>query len=64
MKPRYLIRVCSGCKRELGRKPLPKDYPKTSVLWLDKGDLISHGICPTCGPKLYGNLWSDNHEPK
>lgn len=37
-------RVCSNCGKYLGKKD-------------GSGGGVSHGICDTCGPKLYGEVW-------
>jgi hypothetical protein len=46
--------VCCGCKATIRFK----------LVNAELAGFITHCLCDICGPKLYGNLWSDNHEPK
>ena len=51
---RYLVSLCCKCRKEMGRKPLPKDYGVGSGFKsLMLRDVVSHGICESCSEILY-----------
>lgn len=45
------IRVCAKCKRITGARWGTAQFPTKA--WIEK----THGICDTCGPRLYGKFW-------
>lgn len=56
---RQIISVCCQCGKELGRKPLVGEH---KYRYNKEGNAISHGVCNTCGPRLYGKYWKDVKE--
>ena len=57
---RRVIPICGNC----GKARDDDGYWKTleSHVGLPEGIELSHGICPECGPKLYGELWDADGE--
>lgn len=50
-----LISKCSYCGCEYKVQPLPDDYAK-NMPSLAGGDVISHGICLECLPKVHKEI--------
>ena len=50
MDKKWIRLVCAGCRALMGVRLKPAHHPT-------KGRVISHGICDTCGPKLYPQYW-------
>ena len=50
---RYLIRVCCGCGKYLGKRLISDDYDGGEG---NKGKNVeSHGICSACVKKIYAD---------
>jgi hypothetical protein len=54
-----IISVCCQCGKELGRKPLVGGH---KYMYNKDGNVTSHSVCDSCGPKLYGKYWKDVKE--
>lgn len=52
------ILMCSGCRKITGIRWGKAHYPGKD--WIE----ISHGLCSTCGPKLYPEQWDCDCEVK
>ena len=58
-----VVSICSNCDRVLGDDGEWRKFSQylseggPSVVSLVRGRRLSHGLCPTCGSALFGDLW-------